>query len=58
MLADEILRQGQPQTMQANPHYDDVLAEVDALDWSLPGKTIIIPPKDPLEEMSHFREEG
>jgi hypothetical protein len=34
---------------------DALLAEVDGLDWSLPGKTVIIAPKDPLEEMSHFR---
>ncbi len=33
---------------------DALLAQVDALDWSLPGKTSIIQPKDPLEEMSHF----
>ncbi len=35
---------------------DALLAEVDGLHWSLPGKTLIIPPKDPLEAMSHFRE--
>ena len=34
---------------------DALLAELDALDWSLPGKTVIIEPRDPLEEMSHFR---
>lgn len=33
---------------------DALLAEVDALDWRLPGKTLIVEPKDPLEEMSHF----
>jgi hypothetical protein len=36
---------------------DALLTEVDGLDWSLRSKTLIIEPKDPLQEMSHFREE-
>ncbi len=35
---------------------DALLTEADALDWSVHAATVIIPPKDPLEEMSHFRE--
>ncbi len=33
---------------------DALLAEVDMLDWTLTSKTLIVEPKDPLEEMSHF----
>ena len=33
---------------------DALLAEADALEWTLSSKTLIIQPKDPLEEMSHF----
>ena len=33
---------------------DALLAEADALEWALSSKTLIIQPKDPLEEMSHF----
>jgi len=35
---------------------DALLAEVDALEWSVHTPTLIIQPVDPLEEMSHFRE--
>lgn len=34
---------------------DALLAEVDALPWIVHAPTVIIHPKDPLEEMSHFR---
>jgi len=33
---------------------DALLAEADMLEWTLHSPTIIIPPTDPLEEMSHF----
>jgi hypothetical protein len=35
---------------------DALLAEADLLEWRVPSKTLIIRPKDPLDEMSHFRE--
>lgn len=35
---------------------DALLAEADLLDWSLRGETLIIPGRDPLEEMSRFGE--
>jgi hypothetical protein len=36
---------------------DALLTEADALDWTVHSPALIITPKDPLEEMSHFREE-
>lgn len=36
---------------------DALLAEADMLDWSVHSPTLVVPPKDPLEEMSHFRED-
>ena len=36
---------------------DALLAEADALEWRLSSPTLIVRPKDPLEEMSRFREE-
>ncbi len=33
---------------------DALLAEADLLEWHVHTPTFIIPPKDPLEEMSHF----
>ncbi|MFH1185740.1 MAG: hypothetical protein V1755_12000 [Chloroflexota bacterium] len=35
---------------------DALLAEADALEWSVHTPTLIVRPNDPLEEMSHFRE--
>lgn len=37
---------------------DALLAEADALEWRLSSPAIIIHPKDPLDEMSHFRTES
>lgn len=37
---------------------DALLAELDGLDWSVPGTTVIIPREDPPEEMSHFGVNG
>jgi hypothetical protein len=34
---------------------DALLAEADALEWTRHSPTLIVRPKDPLEEMSHFR---
>jgi hypothetical protein len=36
---------------------DALLAEADLLEWHVPSRTLIIHPKDPLDEMSHFRDE-
>jgi hypothetical protein len=36
---------------------DALLAEADLLEWRVPSRTLIIQPKDPLDEMSHFRDE-
>jgi hypothetical protein len=36
---------------------DALLAEADLLEWRVPSRTLIIHPKDPLDEMSHFRNE-
>jgi len=33
---------------------DALLAEADLLEWTVHSPTLIIAPKDPLEEMSHF----
>jgi hypothetical protein len=33
---------------------DALLAEADLLDWCVPSEPVVIPGKDPLEEMSHF----
>jgi hypothetical protein len=37
---------------------DALLAEADLLEWRLHTPATIIPPRDPLEEMSHFRVSG
>jgi hypothetical protein len=35
---------------------DALLAEADQLEWRVFTPTLIVYPKDPLDEMSHFRE--
>jgi hypothetical protein len=35
---------------------DALITEVDGLEWRRSSPTLIVEPKDPLEEMSHFRE--
>jgi hypothetical protein len=36
---------------------DSLVSILDQLKWSLPSRTLIIQPKDPLDEMSHFKDE-
>jgi hypothetical protein len=38
------------------PVTDSFTAVLDRLEWSLPSRTLIVRPIDPLDEMSHFRE--
>jgi hypothetical protein len=38
------------------PVTDSLTAVLDRLEWSLPSRTLIVRPIDPLDEMSHFRE--
>jgi hypothetical protein len=37
---------------------DALLAEADALEWRVGSPTLVVEPKDPLEEMSHIRDEA
>jgi hypothetical protein len=57
------MRWGVPEGMRdedGNLIHDDIvmadalLAEADALEWRHSSPTLIVRPKDPLEEMSHF----